>query len=354
MADVFLRIGNNDIEGWENLHIRKSMNEIACSFGFSTSDFSVGNFSKWGFKIEDVGEVYINDTLICTGYIDEIPVEYTSDNHFIQFIGRGKPSDLIDCNFVESTNEWKNETALNIIKALCSPYDISVEVDTTVTNVVSELIPEFKASEGEFVYNLINELCKDLNILPFDNPDGKLKLMRATTNDYTNDPIQFDGNTSKAKIIQSNVNRYSQYIVKGFGIGTDNKTLEDYIIPSATVNDTIVTRYRPLVIFADRPTDKGKCENRANYEARVRAGNSRGIIYEIPSFVQTNDEVWQINKLTKVKDDNLGIEDTLLISEIDYIESPTEGQKVMINVVDKDTYSGTTDEINIKTGFDED
>lgn len=352
-TEVYLRIGNIDIEGWDNFNIRKSMDEMTCTFGFSANDFSNGDFSKWIIKMGDLAEIYFDNTLICTGYIDTIPVEYSGVNKYIQFIGRGKSSDLIDCSFNRIQNEWKNESALNIIKALCAPFGITVDVDSSVSSVVTSSIAEFKATEGEYVYNLINELCKDLNILPLDSNDGKLKLTRATTTDFTNDPIQSSNNVSLGSLMQSNVNRYSSYTVKGFGIGIDNKKTTDYISPSGTVNDVVVIRDRPLVLFADRPTDSGRCINRANYEAKIRAGNSRSILYEIPGFKQSNGDIWDINKLVKVQDTLFGIDDTLLISEIDYKGDQEQGESVFIKVVDKDTYSGTAGDINIKTNFDE-
>ena len=327
------------------------MNEMACSFAFVTDDFSSGDFSKWKINMGDEAKVYIHDKLVCTGYLDKIPIYYSPDDHYIQFVGRGKTSDLVDCTFQETLNEWKNYPALRIIKDLCSPFNIEVAVQSGLESIVNESVAEFKANEGEFVYTLINELCVDLGILPLDMGDGKLTLARTST-EKLSDQINRNVNIASGLLIQDDTNRYSTYTCKGFGVGTDNKVLADFITPSGTITDAAIRRTRPCTIFADRPTDKGKCENRARYEARIRAGASRALLYEVMEFVQMNKEPWNINKLVDVRDEAFSIIDTLLVAEIEWVMSPDIGQVTYLTVVDKDTYSGSAADINIKTGFD--
>lgn len=350
-SQVTLKVGDYIFNGWDEIKIRKSMNEMACSFALVTDDFSYGDFSKWKMKLGDIARVYIHNKLVCTGYLDKIPIYYGNDDHYIQFVGRGKTSDLIDCTYEGTYNEWKNYPCLRIIKDLCSPFNIDVAVQSGLEDIVNQEIANFKANEGEFVYSLINDLCIDLGILPLDMGDGKLTLAQ-TSNEKLTDPIQRNVNVSSGLLVQDNTDRYSSYTCKGYGNGTDQKSLADFIHPSGNVVDEAITRTRPFTIFADRPTDKGKCKNRAIYEARIRAGASRALLYEVMEFVQMNKEPWNINRLVNVRDGAFDISDTMLVSEVEWVMSPDIGQVTYMIVVDKDTYSGSTADIDIKTGFD--
>jgi prophage tail gpP-like protein len=314
-------------------------------------DFFQNEGERWAISPGDECIVKIDRQVLCTGYIDSIPISYWDTNHAIEIIGRSKTADLVDCSFVGAANEWKLQTIEKIVKALCLPFGINVAVDTSVTALANSVIETFKANEGDTVYDLISDLCRDNQILPLALGDGKLTLGQATTIDNTYDAIEIEQNAIAAEINQSNLNRYSNYYVKGQGIGGDTKLLIDFIGPMGTHTDTIVTRTRPLVLFSDKATDSGKCRNRAQWEATIRAGYSRAIKYTIPAWTQSNGDIWDINKLVRIYDTFLGIDDTMLISEIEYVMDE-DGKRSIITVVDPDTYTGTAADIDIKTKFD--
>lgn len=349
-----LRIGENEYTSWNQMRVDTSMQTIAGSFGFLSNDFSTGNSSsKWKIKKGDAVTVFIENQTVVTGYIDSIPIEYGGRRFNIQFIGRDKTCDIIDCTYAESNNEFKKQTRANIIRRLLEPFDIDLIIDSSAATAANVKIDSFKANEGEYIYEMVAEICRDAGILPLSYGDGKLTLTKSSTTRKATDPIQFDANATYGKLIQDDSKRYSDYIVKGYGIGSDNKQLTDFIEPSGNCADPIITRYRPLTVFADRATDTGKCRDRARWEARVRAGYSRGIIYHVPGWMQSDGSIWQINSLVTVYDKILGIDATqFLISAVSYILDDDDGAYSALLVVDKDTYSGSAAEIDIKTGFD--
>lgn len=348
-----IKVNEHTYDSWSHMQVDTSMNTMSSSFVFSDFDFSRGEFSKWKIKKGDSVSVFIEDETIVTGYIDSIPIEYGGKTSSIQFIGRDKTCDLIDCTYNEDNNEFKKQTRANIIKRLINQFGISLTIDSTATSAANVVLDTFKADEGRYICDLISEICRDAGILPLSKGDGKLTLTKATTTDTANDSIQFDSNAVHGRLIQDDSSRFSDYIVKGYGIGGDNKQPKDFTEPSGTFSDPIITRYRPMTIFADRITDNGKCKERAKWEARIRAGYSRGIIYKLPGWMQSNESIWKKNTLVTVYDKVLGISATqFLIAEVSYIYDKQDGAYCMVRLVDKDTYSGSASEIEIKTGFD--
>lgn len=349
--EIGLKIGDYTFTGWNEMIARKSMNDTACSFALSTSDFSDGRFSKWKIKLGDVAKVLINNKVFCTGYLDIITPGYEAQKTFIHFKGRGKTADIVDCSFAESQAEWKKSTVKAIIENLCKPLGITVVIDKTATSDASKPVDNFKATDGMFIYELINDLCADYGILATDIGDGKLTILKATTSAMTRDAIDSGTNVFSGQLYQSNVDRYKTYKVKGVGNGTAQKGLTDFISPSGTTTDSAISRARTLTIFSERPTTNGGCKSRALYEARIRAGNSRALLYEVP-ITQSNGELWDINKLVKVQDLKLNVNDTLLISTVEVSSTQGGEQSASLVCVDKDTYSGSTKDIDIKAGFD--
>jgi prophage tail gpP-like protein len=356
-----LKVNGTEFSSWNRMRIDTSMNALCGSFVFSDMDFSRGNFESWKIKKTDLVTAFVEDQTLCTGYLDDIPVEYGARNSSISFIGRDKTMDLVDCCYVESNNSFKKQSRLNIIRRLILPYGTDIVIDPSASSEASVILDNYKVNEGETVGEMISEICRDAGILPMTFGDGKLTLTKATTTKSSKDPLEFDQNAVYGKLIQDDRNRFSKYITKGYGIGGDNKRLEDFINPVGVFEDPIIKRYRPKMLFAETKTDSGKCRDRSKWEARVRAGFSRGIIYFVPGWLQSDGSIWRINTLATVYDNFLGIKaQQFLISEASYIYdeegvySPLTGAFCILKLVDKDTYSGSAGDISIQTVFDGD
>lgn len=353
MAELVLKINNVAYSGFESVHIRKSMLDICGGFIVSTDNFFQGGTSNQEIKMGHGVKVEIDGHSIIDGWIDEMPIDFGRNRDHLEISGRDNTCDLVDCVWDESPNEWINQSVKNLIKTFCAKFNITVIIDDSASSEVETKIESFKANEGMPISELIMQLCRDIGILPISKGDGYLTLTKATTADYATDVLIVGGNAEGGRLLQSNINRFSNYEVKGYGIGTDNKALSDFIGCYGDFSDSIISRDRPFVDFAENATTSAICKKRAIWEARIRAGLSRAIIYNVDNWIQTDDKPWQINKLIKVKDDFTGIDDTMIIPAIDYIYDEDDGGDICkIMCVDRNTFSSSEDQINIKTRFD--
>lgn len=350
--DFILRVAGVDYTGWHSVHFRDNMEELCNAFAVLTADYFPGESKRWKFKMGDPYRAFINTTLVSTGFIEDINVFYDTENESMEIKGRSKTLDLVDCQFDGAQNELKKQSISRIISNISAPFNVTVAVDSTAAAQAATIIDTFKASEGEFVAEMIKRLCNDNGIVPLNTPDGNILLTTATTTDFLKDKIKFGENATRGALLQSNANRYSKYIVKGYGNGNDNKSIEDYIQPSGEATDPAIKRNRPIVLFADSPTDSGKCKSKARWESRIRAGNSRIIEYEIDQWSQTNNAIWKKNTLTQVDDTLLGINQLMLLSGLDFIYNEDEGEITKVKMVDKDMYKLTADAVDIKLEFD--
>lgn len=351
MSELVLKIGGLTYSGFESVHIHRSMLEISGAFVATIENF-FHNDNVTPMKMGSGVILEINGVKVLDGWIDKLPTLYGSNYDRIEIHGRDKTGDLVDCSYDSQTNEWKNQSIRTLVTNLCLQHNITVNVDSTATTDALKIIETYKATEGFPISELIIELCRDLGILPLGVGDGALTLTKSSSL-TSRDSIVLGENARTGRLVQSNENRFSSYKVKGYGVGDDNKSLSDYIECSGDFSDPVISRIRPKVLFAEGITNSSKCKDKAIFEARVRAGLSRAIIYEVPDWVQSNSRPWEINKLVRVKDDYSFIDDTMLIVTLDFIYNEKgEGEITKIMVVDRNTFSSSQSPIAIKTRFD--
>ena len=353
MSNLVININGIEFENWTSFHLHRSMNKITGSFAASTSNFYRTEDSMFKMKMGDSCEIKIDNNVVLTGFLDVIDISYSDNYDTMEIRGWDNTVDLIDCSN-DGIMEWKGQTVENLVKNLCLPFSIPVITDGSVTSEASIIIDSFLANEGQSVHEIIAELCRMNGIMPLCLGDGNITLSRATVSNSAFDSIDDEVNVNKGRELLNNRNRYSIYKIKGQGLGNDNKTnLADFVSPMGVFSDDIMNRTRPLVIFAETPTDQGQCQKRAKWEARIRAGLSRILEYEINGWTQTTGNLWEINMLVNVYDTFLNINDIFLISSIDYFYDEDNGEYTLLTLVNKDTYSLSDNAILIKTSFDE-
>ncbi len=350
MSKLALEINNYSYTGFEMVNILKNMNSLSGGFALTISRDLEGIDD---IRNGDSAVLKIDEKKVLTGWIDGVPVRYGKDYNWIDFVGRDKTCDLNDCSFDFTPNEWRKQTVENIIKNLCKPFSIDITVDPYVIAEVSSIVDTYKANEGQFVSDSIMEICRDNSILPLCYEDGKLTLTKATIDRYMFDGVESGKNIDSAHLKQSNVKRFDSYTVKGQGIGNDFKSTSDFVSPSGSFSDTVVSRTRPCVIFSELPTSIGLCQKRAKWEARVRAGLSRLVEYQVPNWTQGDGSLWEINSLVRVDDSDLKINKMMLILGVNFLYSSKIGEVTRLSLVDKDTFNISDSQITIKTSWDE-
>jgi prophage tail gpP-like protein len=345
MNDLTFDIGGRTYGEPEAVHIRKSMLNLVGGFALRIPDFFEGSPGKLGIQMGQECVVKIDGVAMCTGYLDKMPIDYGVNDHSVELHGRDKACDLVDCSYYGDVSEWKNQTVISLIRTLASPFGITVKIEDGVEGVADQAntaIESFTPSEGAPIIELIERLCVQVGVTALSYGDGVLYITKGSSSKYMHDAIKLGSNAIAGYLDQDDTRRYSRYIVKGVGIGTDNKSLSSFIQPYSEARDTAMSRTRTLTMFADTVADNNLCGYKAAWEAQVRAGLSRAVEYEVVGWVQSNGKPWQINRRVSVKDSFLGMDDTMLIYALDHIADPDAGIITKIAVVPKETFSLNT------------
>lgn len=356
MNALVLKIGKKTYPDWPSVHIHRSMNKLSGAWGVMGSDIFRGDANAWDIRMGDPVIVEIDEQKVAVGYLEDLNIDYQQDDFTVEIKGRDKTGDLVDCPYAVTPNEWGNQPIFAIIKNLVNPFGVEVAIESGISSRLNRVLGGYRVDIGMTVCESIIDLCNDNGILPLCYPDGKLTLASPTTTKKSTDRIELGGNAVRGLLNQSDKDRFSEYHVYGQCTGSDTKQLADYIEPYNNFSDLIVSRYRPAIFFADKPTDSGKCLDRARREAKIRAGQSRAMFYQVLDWVQSDGKVWEINTLVDVYDIFLGINKAMLIYELDFVyhandeefNSPT----TLIGVIDPDAYNFISGDIKIRSVFD--
>lgn len=312
MPDVILKVGGKNYSGWEEVSVRRGIEQVAGTFELSVTDRWTGQDQMW--QIEKGAECTVTsdgETLI-TGYVDEVLPQFGSGQHGVTVVGRDKTGDLVDCSAIVKSGEWKGRTLLQVARDIAKPFGITVRAETAVG-------APFKSAalqEGETAFEALERAARMRGVLLISDARGGLVITRAGTARISTALVQGE-NILSGRGAFSMRDLFSTYICKGQDVGFDTSTPGQNAGPKGEAKDVNVRRYRPLIIVAeDIATTKG-LKDRALWEAAVRMGRSARPTFTVQDW-NHKDGLWLPNHLVKVVCPYLYLDMEMLIVAVAY------------------------------------
>lgn len=309
---VTLQIGSQRHTGWQEVSIRLSLEQIADEFQLTLTE-------RWS---ESVGArpvapgsactVSIGGELVLTGYLDEVLPDYDAKSHTIVANGRSSAADLVDCSGQEQ--RFEGRTLLQIAQALAQPYGIEV-IDTVGA---SKPLPVFVVEDGQPLAEALERAAQLRGARVVSDSAGRLLIVHAVRRNVRT-RLELGKNILKASGAFSDRDRFNQYIVEAQTPGTDTWSGVQASAPKGAATDPRVRRPRTTLVVCDTPADGVDCAARAELEARMRWAKGRGVTYTVNTW-RHEQGVWRPGDLVPVTDAYLGLDEPLLVSEVQLIE----------------------------------
>ncbi|MAZ33377.1 MAG: hypothetical protein CMO06_09560 [Thalassospira sp.] len=326
---VILQIGSQRHQGWQEVRVRMSLEQVADSFDLTLTE-------RWsdGGDIRPVSPgvaatVSIGDELVVTGYVDEVLPDYDATSHTIVASGRSKAGDLVDCSGKD--RRFAGKTLLQIARILAEPYGIDV-IDTVNA---AKPFREFTIEDGQPIAEAIERAAQIRGARIVSDAQGRLVIVHAVQRRIKT-PLELGGNILRGSGAFSDRDRFNTYVVEGQTTGDDNWFGEDAASPAAQARDPRIRSPRTTLIVCDTPADSGDCKARAELEARMRWARGRGVTYTVKSW-RNELGVWRPGDLVPVHDAFLGLDEELLISDVQLIEN-NEGRTAELRVAPKEAF----------------
>ena len=311
MSEIVLLIGALEFKGWQSVEVTKSIDAPVHSFSLDVTEQWTEAEDSRPISPGDACELFIDNILIITGYVDAVDPVYNATSHSISVVGRSKLADINDCPLNAQT--FKGEHSIEAIaKSVCDPFGIKVV--QTITGLAT-----FKDQEleyGQTGLDLLNDLAKLRGLRIFGGSDGTLIFGRAST-ERIETPLVLGENIKDAGGSFNNEQRFSKYTIVSSVPGTD-LGFGKATVSEAVATDEEITRYRPFFGQTEIPGTLGDCQDRANWQLNTRIGKAKKVDYNLQGW-KHDAGIWDFNKLITVQDAYQRFFDAeLLISTVKY------------------------------------
>jgi len=322
-------------EGWQAVHVRRGIEQCAGGFELQVSELWPGQDYTRRIDPGAACVVALGGTPVLTGYVDAATMQIDGTRHLVRVMGRDKTADLVDCSAVRSPGQWRGQRIERIAQDLAEPFGIVVrtEVDT------GKPLTSFALQEGETVFEAIERAARIRALLLMTDGSGALVLTRAGG---TRAPttLKLGQNILRARAGLDLRDRFSQYIAKGQASGNDFVSGAQVAQMRALASDPGVPRYRPLVVTADTPDAAVGLQQRARWEATVRAARSTRVLLEVQGWRHLGDQggLWEPNTLVRVEAEPLRLEGDMLIAAVEYSQGE-EGTLCTLELTRPDAFS---------------
>lgn len=328
LEDVVVHVNGKHFGGWLSVSISRSLETVSGSFSLSMTDIWESNQIPFEISDGDSVQVTIGGQLVITGYVDEHEMAIDENSHTFTIAGRDKTGDIVDCAVLNRPGEWRNRSIIDIARAMCAPYDITVTSDVDTGSTVDL----FRADPGETVFSALEKLARGKELLVSGSDDGNVLLTRSSKI-HLGTNIEEGVNALKVSFKSDSKDRFSTYIVEGQSDGSNN-TKHSF---RGTGYDPAVKRLRTTIIMAETKADQAYANRRAMWEARVKAANAQTVECTVQGWHTNSNELWAVNRLVRVVSSTLRIDDDLLITDITFNKSDS-GTTTDLVLKRKDVY----------------
>jgi prophage tail gpP-like protein len=284
-----LRINGKRFDFWTSMSVTRAVTQFCHSFTFSAPD-ALASGGGWQdiLPMDDV-QILAHGELICTGYIDGADIEQTPTGTRLTYFGRSKTADVYDCSAIKKGNRFSRLTPGAIARDLCA----SVGVDVVVQKDGSRL-RDFAITHGESIYDCLLRACNPYGIQLITDELGRVVFAKSFANVKPSYRITKDtrGIVSRSRAIDFSMRHSSIRILSQAGGSNEIGSSASAKFASATVQDAVVDRPRPLVIEAEDQMTANELQLRAQFERNQRTGESDAITYVFQGFIAQDSSIF--------------------------------------------------------------
>ncbi|MDR2187038.1 MAG: hypothetical protein LBE62_03175 [Azonexus sp.] len=309
-----LTVGQEIYGGWQQVTVTRSMEQCANGFELTVTERWPGQAANRPIRPGLRCTLTLAGETVISGYVDDVEPSYDKTAHSLAVRGRDATGDIVDCSAIHQGGQWVNATLLQIARDLCQPFGIAVLAETDV----GAPFQSFNIEEGETAFECLERAARQRAVLLVSDARGGLAITRAGKDRAASALVEGE-NILDAKATLSWKDRYSQITVKGQSRATEYYDPEPAASASATATDSVINRYRPLIMLAEAHGANDTIKDRAAWEQAVRRGRGKRATVSVQGWTERPGALWRPNTLVSVTSPMLWLKEAdMLIVGVNY------------------------------------
>ena len=355
---ITIEIDGVNFEDYLSGNVSRRMDEFCGTFNFNTTK---DQSEEYNITEQSYCNIYVNGKKAMTGVIDNISPSEDPSSSTISISGRDITCDIVDSSLPSSISLSGEFTLVTVIEKVLKALglDDKIKVINQVENLRSFTSKDIVSSEvDKNAYDFINDYAQKVSAILNTDEDGNIVITKAGVKSVpdillnTTDPIGSDQNNI---LSSSSGYDYSKRFYKYIVVSQNNATTEKKQISVESVSqkgiayDEEVRTSRVLVIKANNSCNSETCQEIATLEANVRRANSLKYNCKVAGYELNSGELYSVNTLISVVDDDNYINSQLLIKSVDFDFGDGSTTSMEFGYMDAYTLQANLDEIDART-----
>jgi prophage tail gpP-like protein len=316
-------------DAWKAVRLTRQLDAISGAF-----DVSAGSPPLWPARPDDEAEIRIGGEPVFRGHVEDLEAEW-EEATLLRLGGRERTADLADCSAEEF--ELSNAPPRTIVEKLLEPFELPLQwlAEDGTSNLP---VPIFRVQPSETAWSAIERVSRLRGVLVYSNGLGGVVVARVGAVDAAGS-IEEGDRLKKATVSYSNVDRFSTYTVRGQRAGTDDDWGGTVAQAEGRAFDGNVGRHRPLELVAEGSVSDAIAQQRAEWEAIVRAARAFRVVVTLKGWRQTEGgPLWAPNLLVPVSIPSIRISGRFLVNRVDFTSDEDAGTMAVLELVSPRAY----------------
>lgn len=328
--ELELLVDGRSFTGWERCEVTRSLE--AASGAFSVQ---VSNKDPLPIRAGQEVTVRLAREVVLRGHVDVVQARGGARERALVVAGRDATADLVDCSELSEPGEWHDVDLQQLVELIARPFGVEVR---SLLEETTEPFVRFARQSGETAWSAIERACRLRGVLGHSSGDGALVLERPGRN--LTDVALIEGRNVRDWAVGTNLTqRFSHYAVRAQHPGADDYFADQAALVEGSADDPFVERFRPLLVLAEGALSFDGANDRAAWEATVRAARSATCSVTVRGWRQKpGGRVWQLNELAHVVLPGAGLDQILLVNEVRHSLDGEAGTVTEVNLTRKDAY----------------
>jgi len=342
---MFIKVDGVRLEGFISATVKKSLQQLCGEFSFKATSEDVSEFPI--SRLSSV-QIFVDDTQIIDGYVDQIKVQYSADSHTIDINGRDKTLILVDSSIPDNRTFNTPIDIKKIAENIISQLGADIKVKTDLTNLKifkKEDLNNLVGDHDETAFQFLDRLAKISNVLLTSDFEGNLNIIQnidplIIETIIVNNSAENKNDIVSADISYNDVNRFNKYTVYCQKSDLpDIPNLVQAVQKGQTAIDDQALTTKQKIFTLEHAGNIDDCTNRAKWEANIRRAKSIMANYEFNGHYYDKQFLWEIGLIVRVKDIFANINADLLVNSVEYRLSNSEGSSTLLQLIPADSYT---------------